>query len=1173
MLAVGNEWYNDVAPTVTYGGVEIASDGTETYEGKEYFAYSITVDKNADVSISGIIDNIPVSIVDIYGETHITSWNINMQTVGNLDGFDRDDFYPLYTLFEYQDKNLKVDYDYNSDWDSIVLLTTNADIESRILGETEYASALSEYIKTAVYPQKGEENVYYLVYFETTETKTFYTGYTLPYDATDVQYRTSTDSAWRTWDYTEEGPDNTAPHYSVWNQRFNAGTVLYVRFTMPDGSFPTLYDVETNAEYNAAVYTIDEEEVTCYRVEITDRDVHLSANFENTHTVSFVNAISDYYTIYNVAGNSPNYDGITVQDNGIYRFRISYQKQLSDILNLIVKNDDDTWSFVEGYEPLNITGSVTASYNLDVSVYSWSGEIGSCTLWVDFKDITSDVSIEINCEKRASADIAFTISEDYEIYVDDVLIEGEAGQVVTASVSYDSKIKLIVKKDGYQFEGRLLNGKWMKQINVIYHYIDNGTSKQSNSYAGSMNATSTEFVFEFGSYSFKSQYDLTQPCEFQFANVVPTRVDAIQNTAKSDATDANGVSFVSGAPISASKDGNLTFDIVVPYGKVPVLYVQYSDTLSDGYLPYEYISVVKNGSTNTYTFDVPNIRCDVVWYIKLNAEMFDVTFRFGDTTLVLNLPYGTSLSDVSELPQSFSGEQDGIPGLFEIIGWSTTEGGEEDILMVDGEKTLWAVTNFTAAVAVFNGTYYTDLNAAFDALKDDSTGNLDLVFSTANTPTLKAGNYTLPAGVTLRLPYALNAYGRTLAEEADRPSLFYADNSRGTVALILGEGVILNVYGKISVGGIVGYKLSAKPYQGQTSADYAVLQLDGVINVQSGGIIEVNGYIVGNGSLHLLNGAVSKLPFIVKDYKGGTNSSNVYSEGYVPFNVYEMPNIQTNYYIYYGAKEYAYAMLVALGGYNETEICAIGSDGMIRLSQGGYILKKTTQITNPRYSESTKSYEPQYEFRTTLDIYGGGRDGALTLDLGFVQLGMEDMVMAIPYTYSNITLHNGQYDMYNMFKIMPGAKLTVANDATLTIKNQTVDGKTYLAGLIVYNDTFVEDHGTCKTFANSKQLLYPSQPNGIQEGGSFVVNGTLVLEGKFGGDIISEEAGAQIKVKSLPTHLSFSAAEAIQPSGVDNIIVTYQQTSTATVNGKTVELEQNKIYRSYVNDSGEIEWR
>ena len=333
-------------------------------------------------------------------------------------------------------------------------------------------------------------------------------------------------------------------------------------------------------------------------------------------------------------------------------------------------------------------------------------------------------------------------------------------------------------------------------------------------------------------------------------------------------------------------------------------------------------------------------------------------------------------------------------------------------------------------------------------------------------------------------------------------------------------------------------------------------------------MLDVNGYIVGGGKTDVLAGGASKLPFIVKDYKGGSNSQNVYNAGFVPLNIYEMPNIQTNYTIRYGANEYAYAMLVAMGGYNVAEVCAIGAEGMIRPAIGGYVEKKTTRIENPRYAEATKKYEPPFEFRTTLDLYGGATDGTLTL---MSIISTEGMLMAIPYTYSAITLHDGDYAIYNMFKIMPGAKLIVDQGAQLTVKNEKAGEKEYLAGLIVYEDTFVEDHGSCTTFVNSKQLWYPSQPNGKKEGGALIVNGTLILEGRFGGEICASAADAQIKVKSLQAHLTFSSQEAIYPN--DELVITYEQNSCAAVNGGSILLEYGKIYRSYQKEDGSFGWK
>ena len=596
----------------------------------------------------------------------------------------------------------------------------------------------------------------------------------------------------------------------------------------------------------------------------------------------------------------------------------------------------------------------------------------------------------------------------------------------------------------------------------------------------------------------------------------------------------------------------------LPFGNYPVLFVEYANRLSDGYYTYQAVSSSQDGDYSLFTFEVTNIDSDVNWFLELRPNVYEVTVHYGDKTDTVTLTHGQILADCDALLSSFEGSFEGQNGLFKVVGWSSEEGGNANVILVAGPDDLWAVTEFVPYTVSFEGQGFTSLSEALKALDQNASGTLDVLWGSAQE--LKAGEYTIPEGVTLRIPYEENGYGRKLAETTDAPSIFYADNSKGTVMLKVAEGATLTVHGTIEVGGIVGYKQSARPYQGQTSSDYSILQLDGKLNVVSGGVLDVNGYVVGNGTVTLLDGAKSKLPFIVKDYRGGTNSSNVYYENIAPFNVYEMPNIQTNYVIHYGASEMAYAMLVALDNYQEIMVEAIGANGIIRLNQGGYVVKKTTQIDNPRYSETTKAYEPKKEFRTTLDVYGGGRDGAMALNLGITSITTEGVLLAIPYTYSSVTLHDGDYTLYNMYKIMPGATLKVTEDAKLVLAAETLDGKAYQGTIITYDESFAETYSGSGPLTSSKQLLYPVQPNGVAEGGKLVVNGTLEIRGRLGADVACEVKGAKILVYAPNSNLKVTSREAVHfDKGV--FTVTYEQTSSATVNGST-NLQYGNLYTS-----------
>lgn len=170
------------------------------------------------------------------------------------------------------------------------------------------------------------------------------------------------------------------------------------------------------------------------------------------------------------------------------------------------------------------------------------------------------------------------------------------------------------------------------------------------------------------------------------------------------------------------------------------------------------------------------------------------------------------------------------------------------------------------------------------------------------------------------------------------------------------------------------------------------------------------------------------------------------------------------------------------------------------------------------------------------------------------------MLLAIPYTYSSVTLHDGDYTLYNMYKIMPGATLKVTEDAKLVLAAETLDGKAYQGTIITYDESFAETYSGSGPLTSSKQLLYPVQPNGVAEGGKLVVNGTLEIRGRLGADVDCEIKGAKILVYAPNSNLKVTSREAVHfDKGV--FTVTYEQTSSATVNGST-NLQYGKVYTS-----------
>lgn len=954
---------------------------------------------------------------------------------------------------------------------------------------------------------------------------------------------------------------------------------IYIKITFEDGTteLPVLVNSKDKSiEVSGAYYQVpvgggQYEKTYCYKIDANYADMEYVPKYDTLYPVD----VSFAYEANNSAFTLKEQSGTTVSGDSSFKFAaetdfiftISYKTNVVDTAAMF---DADN-GYQHKIEILKISGeydSVVYSYGETSSTFDVTVTIYGAKAGVTIGDIVvvEKEEVEEPVEEITYYYLPLEIGDYYDYYVDGVLVEGEVGTIVRAPIVSGSVIEMRLHDDiPYNFVKANINStnqnagsirthwQYYNSNNVVTDYYGWGASLSEDgrsitedfpSYvlSGKTNFTDEPFRFLYFEFGYKAE-NVTDKCAGYGSSATLTVLEDLDRIEGLD--QDTGAKNMHAYPYVDYQNG-FVLEVVAPNGTVPVLYVERADMLSDSFRKY-YASDKKLQEGEqymyVYTFTLTDIDSEIRWYLGTEAEVYDITFVYGDSSVVIPVEYGTSINDIADVPTYYVAADDEGQTFYMITAWMN---GDTEVSVIDGSvTTLHASGTATDATVSFSYSggveFFDNLAAALasDIVKNNS-GTLDMFYGKPDG-SLTEGTYTIPAGVTLRLPYAAGSYGRAYGvtgADGNSPSVFFADESDGFTSVVIGAGATLEVYGSVSVGGIVGYPASAMPYQGQTSAAHAVLELDGTMNVYSGGRLYVNGYIEGSGTVELETGAASYLPFVVKDYRGGTNSSNVYMEDIAPFNIYEMPNIQTTYIINYGASEYAYAMLYAMNTFNETVAQVIGSDGMIRLSKSGYVEKKTTRIVNPRNETGTDtSVEPAYEHRTTLDIYGGGSDGVLSLSiLGLVTVTTGDVYMGIPYTYERITLHDGEYTIHNMFKIMPGSTLEVASGATLEI----------LAGasIAVYEEGFKE---TSSQLNNRQQLTYPAEPNGYAEGGKLALGGTLTITGTFGGEITAEDASGTPTIvvnTSSNASLSVEAVEAVQLNNAE-FEYTYQATLIA----------------------------
>lgn len=352
-----------------------------------------------------------------------------------------------------------------------------------------------------------------------------------------------------------------------------------------------------------------------------------------------------------------------------------------------------------------------------------------------------------------------------------------------------------------------------------------------------------------------------------------------------------------------------------------------------------------------------------------------------------------------------------------------------------------------------------------------------------------ASNLTIPSGVTLILPSgdSTGDSAKTIGKATKAYGAGSDDYSTTVLyTLTVWGNSTLNVSGNILILGLLGHNGVA--LSGHTSGAHGQLINNGTIQLNNGSNLDVRGYVKGNGTLYANSGAKVYSPFVVRDFRGGTNTTTVFRKGNIsPFNQYEMPNIQCAQIFKYGASHTAYVDLYASSKHNTDSLVVVGSNGIVILKDGNSYLRKTFN-----------------NHKTTLNIIGNAEIGNLVLTVSGIDVKMSDVQFPLSWLYdinfgdgTTATNVTAPYD----YKILTGCNVTVAQNATLTT-NKSV---------IVYSSF------TDTAFGGS---VYPSQP-----AANFVVNGTYNINGSFGGNIQSNSANAKVVVSSSVTALNVESRE------------------------------------------------
>ena len=286
---------------------------------------------------------------------------------------------------------------------------------------------------------------------------------------------------------------------------------------------------------------------------------------------------------------------------------------------------------------------------------------------------------------------------------------------------------------------------------------------------------------------------------------------------------------------------------------------------------------------------------------------------------------------------------------------------------------------------------------------------------------------TVKAGVTLKLASDEDSsakigkptYGNGVGNYVD------TDSSKIKYKLILNESTVLEVYGNILIQGLLG--VNGPGLSGHTSGNHSQIINNGTINLNSGANLDLRGYVKGTGTIEARNGAIVYSPFVVYDYRGGTNTKTVYEKAKIaPFRIYEMPNIQCNYSILYGAEHKGYLDLYASDQHRSAVATIFGNGSAMMIMEDS-----TAHITT--------TYERTGNLigETTLTMTGKVKMGVLKIKVTTtVTVAMNEVRFPMPWNFTfNVGdgLNPTTFTLPDDYKMMTGATVNVKKSATVNL--------------------------------------------------------------------------------------------------------------------------------------------
>ena len=438
---------------------------------------------------------------------------------------------------------------------------------------------------------------------------------------------------------------------------------------------------------------------------------------------------------------------------------------------------------------------------------------------------------------------------------------------------------------------------------------------------------------------------------------------------------------------------------------------------------------------------------------------------------------------------------------YRFKGWYDVDSGKsistdaKAALNFDSNRTITArFVSKELALFETGGQVFDDLNDAVAYAQANGQSKITLA-----TDGSISGTYTIPAGITLLIPFdeAGTLYTTTPAYTTTAET----QKAYRTLTMAAGSSITVNG-GAISVGG--------KHFTSSNQECCKPTGAYGLIKMQEGSSIMLNnganlyawGYITGDGSITANSGANVYEYYQVTDWRGGSQTGNMANnkQKVFPFTQYYVQNIEAALTLNAGANEYTYISVTAsFVGTKSATIPFVGSNGLFKLGTDG---------------QFTKRYIPAQD-RMVFTISGEASLNSIAMSVATVTVDSKDYVLPINNNV-DIVITSGTTTIEKDAALLPGVTVLIAKGAELKVASA--------ASLYVYDDS---EWSPNYVWGSNSSGIHPVSYSPSGKGSRGIadvkvdVNGVLTVEGAVyttatGANITSSEGTGKYAQVGVP---------------------------------------------------------